>query len=1010
MQATTRRWAALFPEMDAQDAVDELLAHVSGQRLDDFARRLEREPRMAATDRGLGDRTDAWAPRSPEDPPFAALVWSLASPSVGVLVDRLDALGHVDVDRVLGETVSALQRSLCDRALRTMIAELHDAGADGGLHGDTPEARFRSFTAHTGSEGYRSELARKYPVLVDALQAHARARLSYVGEIAERTLTRRSDLESVLSDARRRSFDRITSVQVGAGDTHQGGRSVATIGFESGATLIYKPRCLAVDVAFARVIAFLNERLGVDLRVANVLTAANHGWAQPIDVAPLAEEVSEAYYRDIGRLTALLLLINGRDMHHENVICDGRSPVPIDLETLLHPTIPERDEVALTAMDRARRLLQESVTSIGLLPTVIASGHRGSDGLDIGATGYRPGTRSPFRSLVLRNVGRDDMHLAFEQQRLRGVPTTPTITSSAEDLIRVRTAVTGGFRELYEWVLTHRAEFAAVVAGAFADVPVRFVAAPTRFYSQLLTMASHRDFQREPVSRLVLLHRVALRPGDQDPTITRAEIADLAAGDIPYFAARTSSRWICDSSARPIVECLDRTPLEAALDRIGSASEDDLALQTRLIGISFVNKLDREADRTGFTLPVAGVAPPASDRDLLECATEMGDVLLATETRSDRADAPSTWIGPHVSTVESHMWAPGYASYDLYGGIAGIGLFLAQLARVGGAWRHAAAARRVLEPLADQLTASGLLGKPVSVGAFTGVAGLLYSLLHGGLALDDHHLVQTALDRVDLIGELVGDDTTFDVIGGAAGALGVALTLGRHARTHEQRTAALAAAQACHRHLASGHPCLRDGERLDAVVHGGFAHGVAGTVPYLLQLAAASGDDRPLDDADRLFAIDLSLYDESARDWYTSTQRDERSYGWCHGAPGLALSRLLALTSGAPGAERYGAHLASALDVLVRAGFGSNATWCHGDLGALAIAALAGRVLGDIQLVQRARSGYRRLHHDVLRGFTSAPSGRYAYSTSLLIGYPGVGYSALRGLCPDEVPSFLWLE
>lgn len=51
------------------------------------------------------------------------------------------------------------------------------------------------------------------------------------------------------------------------------------------------------------------------------------------------EEV-EAYYQRFGQLMAVIQLLNGTDIHMENLISHGEYPVIIDLETLIQQPMP----------------------------------------------------------------------------------------------------------------------------------------------------------------------------------------------------------------------------------------------------------------------------------------------------------------------------------------------------------------------------------------------------------------------------------------------------------------------------------------------------------------------------------------------------------------------------------------------------------------------------------------------------------------------------------------------
>src|SRR5262249_51943775 len=84
----------------------------------------------------------------------------------------------------------------------------------------------------------------------------------------------------------------------------------------------------------------------------------------------------------------------------------------------------------------------------------------------------------------------------------------------------------------------------------------------------------------------------------------------------------------------------------------------------------------------------------------------------------------------------------------------------------------------------------------------------------------------------------------------------------------------------------------------------GVSHGAAGIAAALLELARASGEVRYRDAATHAFAFEESLFDPVTKNWPDLRGIPARggSRGrvfpcaavWCHGAPGIALSRLRA--------------------------------------------------------------------------------------------------------------------
>jgi len=81
----------------------------------------------------------------------------------------------------------------------------------------------------------------------------------------------------------------------------------------------------------------------------------------------------------------------------------------------------------------------------------------------------------------------------------------------------------------------------------------------------------------------------------------------------------------------------------------------------------------------------------------------------------------------------------------------------------------------------------------------------------------------------------------------------------------------------------------------------GFSHGAAGMAAALAGLAQATGAQRFADAAQRAVAYERSVFDAERGNWpdfRSNNDANEFMLSWCHGAPGILLSRLVLEASG----------------------------------------------------------------------------------------------------------------
>ncbi|MBC8067426.1 MAG: hypothetical protein IAG13_03755 [Deltaproteobacteria bacterium] len=409
-------------------------------------------------------------------------------------------------------------------------------------------------------------------------------------------------------------------------------------------------------------------------------------------------------------------------------------------------------------------------------------------------------------------------------------------------------------------------------------------------------------------------------------------------------------------------------------------------------------------------------------------ARSIGDALCRSAIWSGEH---CNWIGHCVEEIDdaTHAVTPmvGSLEADLYGGSSGVGMFLARLATLTHHDEHRRTAigalRRSLR-VADRLAPSGF---------YSGRLGVAHAVALGGAWLGDDELrsagVELGCTALEATSELPAGQEPIDVIAGLAGAIHAALALsrlpgGEALERGAQELAARLVARAhrgeqgswsWHEHDgANGHEALPQAPALT-----GMSHGAAGIGLALLEVWHRSGDPLVLEAARGAFAYEDRLYRADQRNWpdlreWVVQSSGEHSCGmtWCHGAPGIALSRLRALEL-LPQEQQWRDDAVAAVDVtseeLTRRIHqrGLDATLCHGTCGLAEALLLGARLLERGDLLDQARAvaadlAARVVHEPLVSG---VPTG--GPNPSLMLGSAGVGWFFLRVLDPERVASFL---
>jgi lantibiotic modifying enzyme len=354
---------------------------------------------------------------------------------------------------------------------------------------------------------------------------------------------------------------------------------------------------------------------------------------------------------------------------------------------------------------------------------------------------------------------------------------------------------------------------------------------------------------------------------------------------------------------------------------------------------------------------------------------------------------------------------------DLYGGSAGVALFLAEVGTLTDDAEVRAAAVGALRHAASRVDS---LPPSTRAGLYAGRYGITIALAYSSVLLDEPEFVDLASIVGRANGSEVAETFEYDVIAGHAGAivglLAVRRLVGDEAlleRAIAHGDALVEAARPQEQGLAWHSPSVQSTQGL-----AGYSHGAAGVAASLLELEACTGAGRYRDTASGALAYERALFDPKVRNWpdlrETAAHSGEPRFAtfWCHGAPGIALSRIRALELGAEAAVREEAIAAletTATWIETALATGMNYSLCHGLAGNAEIL-LEGSPLAGVH----ARALTARVAAEGISSYFSRgvrwPSGACGEPTpSLFLGDAGVGRFYLR-LAAPELPSVLLIR
>jgi lantibiotic modifying enzyme len=420
---------------------------------------------------------------------------------------------------------------------------------------------------------------------------------------------------------------------------------------------------------------------------------------------------------------------------------------------------------------------------------------------------------------------------------------------------------------------------------------------------------------------------------------------------------------------------------------------------------------------TPLSSPAASEAltAPATD-DFQAVAQAIAARLARTAVwHNDRCN----WVGGAVDNVNgTYQMVRRTFGPDLYNGTAGVAWFLSQLLA-----RHPDALLADTLAGAVQHLLTSRAAPRTGYGYYGGALGTACTLLEVGEQQQRPDWLAAGWERLAQVLAEPLQETEVDVIAGAAGAIPALLRLGaRH-----QRPELLDAAARCGDFLvarALRQPTAWAWNTLPGQTPlTGYSHGAAGVALALLELYQKTGQAEHYTGAMMGFNYERLLYNPQLQNW-PDLRSDPGApapaapaYGeaWCHGAPGVALSRVRAwqLT----GDDTFRQEAEAALSTTHRGIYGlvtavqgsANMSLCHGLAGNADIMLEASQVLGNPVYRQVAEAagyyGLERYHRPGLRwpSGVNDPSGAtlgQVETPGLMQGLAGTGYFYLRLASP----------
>jgi type 2 lantibiotic biosynthesis protein LanM len=805
-------------------------------------------------------------------------------------------------------------------------------------------------------------------------------------------------------------------------DPHRAGRTALRPHFAAGVRLIYKPKSIAAEAAYWNLLGWINRNAELPpFRTLQVLDGGAYGWVEEIEPRPCRDQRDvEAYYFRAGTLLCLVYALEGTDCHNENLIAAGEHPVLIDHETLLQPRIryfgPAGEEGPLSLANQY--FYQDSVFRTGLLPRweIRPSG----ESYDVSGLGGTEIQLTHWRKKVWENINTDAMRLGAKRASLQPTDNVVILDGQKVQAANYVDQMAAGFEQMYRFLQARGGEMLGSQGSLRNWSGLRFVFRATAIYGSMLKRLFSPRCLRHGMDASIELELFS-RPllyAEERPfnwPILADERRSLLQLDIPIFHYAAEGDGLLLEGDGLIPQFFRESGFSQVQRRFATLSEEDLERQLGFLRASFElqggePKMMGNTDSEASAVPGQDEAGP--DDFLAEALRIAQQIRGAARSFNEGVSWNTLAYHPEAQRWQLEPMAPRF-----YDGLCGVALFLAAVQKRLGEPELAALARSALATVVREAVRPDyirVLFEP-GIGAGAGQSSIIYALVRASEFLGEEEWFHYARRFAEMLdAEHIASDRKFDLLLGAAGATLALLALYRATRLPE----ALGKAVLCGDHLLQHRSESRQGPRawktLGDEMLTGFSHGAAGIAYALLKLYEATGEASYREAALEAEAYESSVFMPEVSNWPDFRHPPtEQGYAhmtsWCHGAPGIALSRLAALPI--LDTPQIRQDISHGLQATRLAGTQGVDTLCCGAMGRVEVLVVAAKELGDPACLQEARM----MAATILR--RSQPPGSYAlgwkkapYLAGFHQGMAGIGYEFLRLAAPASLPSLLLWE
>lgn len=571
----------------------------------------------------------------------------------------------LDIEKVVDNLAQHLNSQLTKMCSQSLISSFYHKKEEIGLA--FPDYIY----TYLNKNENKYKLLSSLPVLARNLVEITENYIIYIRELIERFINDYFDIKKILFNDDRL---KLISIEVGQGDTHRNGRSVAILKFEKNKKIVYKPRSLFIDVGYNKFIEWLNKKPVVyKLKTIQSIDKNEYGWQQFVQSRDCQtyNEVERYYYR-MGALIGILYILNSTDMHYENIIANGEFPEIVDLETIIANNIYQSSNDYFPLNINLNTILGSGVTNTGNLFTETID-------TDISAlTGIPKQKSKKIKTSTIKYSENGDPELAFSYFETREQQNLVKLNGKWMNPYEYNNYLEKGLSDCLSVIKNHKKYIVnTLIDDCFKEAHIRVVPRASQVYASFLKSSYHPQYLTNGKDKEFLFELLwnVCKQEPQMKKLVNSEISDLFNNDIPYFTTKTNSLSIYNSKNQNLGKLYSKTALEMIKDKLLIIDNKTISLQLKLLKLSLIDFKHKE-------LTINEVEKLKSSGMSVHLNKEFSDLKIGEYIYKNAIFNLNniTWIG-WFSNSSTNNFSLNNTNYTMYNGSVGIALFLLELGR-----------------------------------------------------------------------------------------------------------------------------------------------------------------------------------------------------------------------------------------------------------------------------------------------------------------------------------------